>query len=55
MAEDGLVKIEPENWTILDDKLYLNYDDDVQALWEADVPGFIAAADAKFDGLLESE
>ena len=55
VAKDGLVKIEPENWTILDDKLYLNYDDDVQALWEADVPGFVAAADAKFDGLLESE
>ena len=55
VAEDDLVKIEPENWTIVDDKLYLNYDDDVQALWEADVPGFVAAADAKFDALLGSE
>ena len=55
VAQDGLVKIEPENWTILDDKLYLNYDDDVQALWEEDVPGFIEQADAKFDALLASE
>ena len=55
VAQDGLVKIEPENWTILDDKLYLNYDDKVQALWEKDVPGFIEQADAKFDALLASE
>ena len=55
VAKDGLVKIEPENWTIVDDKLYLNYDDEVQALWEADIPGFVATADDKFDALLESE
>ena len=55
VAQDGLVKIEPENWTIRDDKLYLNYDDDVQALWEQDVPGFIERADEKFESLLASE
>ena len=49
------VKIEPENWTIVDGKRYPNYDDDVQAQWEEDIPGFIAEADAKFEGLLESE
>jgi len=55
VAKDGLVKIEPENWSIIDDKLYLNYDSKVQGLWEKDTAGFIATADSKFDGLLESE
>ena len=52
VAQDGLVKIEPELWTIVDGKLYLNYDDDVQEQWEEDIPGFIAAADGKFAKLL---
>lgn len=55
VAKDGLVKIEPENWTIVGGKLYLNYDDKVQKLWEKDITGFIDTADAKFDALLSSE
>jgi len=55
VAQDSLVKIEPEDWTILDDKLYLNYDDGVQSRWEGDIPGFIMAADEKFDGLLQAD
>ncbi|MFK8083573.1 MAG: YHS domain-containing (seleno)protein [Granulosicoccus sp.] len=55
VAKDGLVKIEPENWTIVDDKLYLNFDEKVQRLWEKDIAGFIATADGKFDGLLQSQ
>ena len=52
VAQDGLVKIEPENWSIIDDKLYLNYDDGVQKKWEKDIAGYIAEADKKFDSLL---
>ena len=55
VVEGGLVKIEPENWTIVEDKLYLNYDDDVQEKWERDIPGYIAEADARFESLLASE
>ncbi|MFK7858440.1 MAG: YHS domain-containing (seleno)protein [Granulosicoccus sp.] len=55
VAQDGLVKIEPENWTIVDDKLYLNYDDKVQKLWEKDIAGFISSADGKFENLLKSK
>lgn len=55
VAKDGLVKIEPENWTIVDGKLYLNYNDKVQGLWEKDIAGFISTADNKFEALLESE
>lgn len=32
-------------WKIVDGKLYLNYDASVQRTWEADMAGFIAAAD----------
>lgn len=55
VAQGALVKIEPENWSIIDGKLYLNYDDDVQKKWERDVPGFIGSADSRFTQLLESE
>lgn len=55
VAKDGLVKIEPENWSIVDDKLYLNFNDKVQGLWEADIAGFISSADRKFEALLKSE
>jgi hypothetical protein len=37
--------IDPEAWKIVDGKLYLNYDLEVQKLWEQDVPGHIRKAD----------
>ena len=55
VAQDNLVKIDPDNWTIVDGKLYLNYDDKLQGLWEKDIPGFISTADNKFDALLKSK
>jgi len=55
VSRNYLVKIEPENWTIVNDKLYLNYDSDVQKKWEQDIPGFITKADSKFEQLLVRE
>ena len=55
VAQDSLVKIEPDLWTIVDGKLYLNYDDDIQEKWERDISGFIETADGKFEDLLASE
>ncbi len=52
VAQGALVKIELDNWAIVDDKLYLNYDDGVQRKWDKDVPGFIETADKLFDKLL---
>ncbi|MGS2718856.1 YHS domain-containing (seleno)protein [Eionea flava] len=52
VSRNYLVKIEPENWTIVDGKLYLNYDDGVQRKWEKDIPGFINKADQQFPELL---
>ncbi len=52
VAKGSLVKIEPENWKIIDDKLYLNFNDGLQKKWEADTEGFISQANAKFKNLL---
>ncbi len=52
VAQDALVKIEPENWVIIEDKLYLNFNDGIQDKFDKDVLGFIKSADAKFEALL---
>ena len=53
VTRDYLVSIEPDKFKIVEGKLYLNYDADVQSKWEKDIPGFIKQADAKFLGLLQ--
>lgn len=46
-----LVKIEPEAWSIVDGRLYLNYDLDVRKTWLGDHARFIAKADRNWPGL----
>ncbi len=46
------VKIEPDAWSIVDGRLYLNYDSSVQRAWKKDVPGFIRKADANWPAVL---
>lgn len=53
VANDNLVSIEPDKFTIIDGKLYLNYDGDVQAKWLKDPAGYIRKADGKFSNLLK--
>lgn len=52
-AQGRLVKIEPDRWRIVDGRLYLNYDADVQEKWLKDIKGFIKLADDKFPLLLK--
>jgi YHS domain-containing protein len=52
VAQGYLVKVEPDQFTVLDGKLYLNYDADVQAKWRKDPAGYIKVADARFPALL---
>ncbi|MAW81003.1 MAG: hypothetical protein CMI63_12265 [Parvularcula sp.] len=42
----------PENFTVVDGKLYLNYNDEIQKRWEEDIPGFVAKADENWPGVL---
>ena len=52
VAQGYLVKVEPEQFTVRDGKLYLNYDADVQSKWLKEPAGYIKDADNKFTGLL---
>lgn len=53
VTQGYLVKVEPDQFTVRDGKLYLNYDADVQAKWSKDPAGYIKDADGKFTGLLK--
>jgi YHS domain-containing protein len=52
-SQDHLVSIEPEQFTILDGKLYLNYDASVQKTWRKDPAGYNKLADRKYPELLK--
>ena len=42
----------PRNWRIVDGKLYLNYNSEIQQRWERDIPGFIRSGDANWPRVL---
>jgi YHS domain-containing protein len=44
---------DPNAWKVVDGKLYLNFNPDVQRKWLEDVPGFIAKADTAWPGIRE--
>lgn len=46
-----LVKIEPEAWSIVDGRLYLNYDLSVRKTWLGKPKTYIARADSNWPGL----
>jgi hypothetical protein len=45
--------IDPEAWTIVEGRLYLNFSKEVRAMWSEDIPGNIRKADANWPGLLK--
>ena len=47
-ARGKLCSTQPQNWSVVDGKLYLNFNDDIQRKWEADIPGFIERADRRW-------
>ncbi|MGI9512422.1 MAG: YHS domain-containing (seleno)protein [Anderseniella sp.] len=44
---------DPDSWSIVDGKLYLNYSKSVQKNWEKDVPGHITSADKNWPKVLK--
>ena len=42
---------DPEAWSVVDGKLYLNYSLEVRGKWEQDVPGYIVKGDQSWPGL----
>ena len=50
-SEDHLAPTDPNAWTIVDNKLYLNYNMDVKKAWLPDTAKRIKAADANWPAL----
>lgn len=44
-AKEQLYSTQPENWAVRNGKLYLNFNDGVQATWNEDPEGFIETGD----------
>jgi YHS domain-containing protein len=42
---------DPEAWKVVDGKLYLNLDAEIQKKWQEDIPGFIKKADTNWPDL----
>ncbi len=52
VSQGYTASIDPDAWSIVDGKLYLNYSRGVQKRWEKDIPGYISAADENWPGVL---
>jgi YHS domain-containing protein len=48
MASGYKAPIEPDAWTVVDGKLYLNYNQSVRGRWSSDIPGHVRKADAQW-------
>lgn len=48
MAKGYKASIDPAAFTIVGDKLYLNYSETVRSQWLSDIPGYIRKADANW-------
>lgn len=52
VAKGDLVGIDPEAFTLVGDKLYLNYSKKIRGEWEADRDSYIRKADARWPELI---
>ena len=43
---------DPNHWRIVDGKLYLNYNAEIQTRWEGDIPGHIRSANGNWPRVL---
>mgnify|MGYP001168865273 CR=1 FL=1 len=53
VSQGYTAKGDPKYWRIVDGKLYLNYNADIQKKWEKDTPSLIAKGDANWPKVLE--
>ena len=54
-SEGHKAKTSPDAWTIVNGKLYLNYNTDVKAMWNKDPQGYIKKADANWPKVKEDK
>jgi YHS domain-containing protein len=53
IAKGSTAKGDPEVWSIVDGKLYLNYNASIQSSWKKDTAGYITSANANWPKVLE--
>lgn len=53
VAQGYTAKGDPMNWRIVNDKLYLNYNADIQTRWERDISGNIKSAEQNWPQIIE--
>lgn len=53
VSQGYTASIDPDAWSIVDGRLYLNYSKGVQKRWQKDVPGHIAAANRNWPDVLD--
>lgn len=53
VAQGSTAKGDPMNWKIVNGKLYLNYNSEIQKRWEQNIPENIRAADRNWPRVLE--
>ena len=53
VSQGATASTDPEAWTIVDGKLYLNYSKSVQKRWKTDIPGHIQAANVNWPAVLD--
>ena len=54
VSQGHTADVDPEAWTIVDGKLYLNYSKEVRAIWQSDVPRHIRLADENWPDVLNN-
>ncbi|MEW6600902.1 MAG: YHS domain-containing (seleno)protein [Nitrospirota bacterium] len=52
VSQGTTADIDPDSWSIVDGKLYLNLNKDVQKLWSSDMKGYIEKADRNWPSVL---
>jgi hypothetical protein len=52
VAQGYAVKGDPQQWSVVDGRLYLNYDAGVKATWAKDIPGYLAKSEAQWPKVL---
>ena len=48
MAKGYKATIDPDAFTVVGERLYLNYSETVRSRWLSDIPGYIRQADANW-------
>lgn len=55
VAKGAKAAIDPAAFSVVDGKLYINYDKGVQSKWQQDKPGYISTANANWPTVQKSE